>query len=429
MHRTQTPAGRFPSYRPQSTAFCTRHEISLKEVLIALIRSVDYYNFLLKDHHRKTAIISYLLGNAYGLDTVQMQNLILASSLHDIGALYVTERDKLIEIDVEDPSHHEILGAKILRSFKPFLPISRILRHHHIRYDDVQGGNVSTAEVPLECYILHMADRIDVLSLYKGYGPEGIQEIIGEIRSRIGTVFNPDLEDALMEVTSGRTLETCINQLSFHEVLFNHIDEQFLTITDHDIRDLALVFSQIVDSKSPWTYRHSLTVSMLASRIGMYSGFDEETCFQLEIAGLLHDIGKIGIPSEILDKEGPLDTVERDQMELHALFTSEILGSMEGFEDIASWAGSHHEKHDKSGYPMHIDWSGKEKQIDILAFSDIFSALAEDRPYRAGMSEGKIVDILGSFVPEKLDREIYRNIRKHAGELYSIQKEAGRIAV
>ncbi len=120
------------------------NKISLKNVLLSIIKAIDLYNFLLKDHHRRTTIIAYQLGNAYGLEGEQLSNLILSASLHDIGALHIKERDQLLEVDVENPDPHQILGEKILKGFKPFTKLSKIIRHHHVVYSDVESGCYAT---------------------------------------------------------------------------------------------------------------------------------------------------------------------------------------------------------------------------------------------------------------------------------------------
>ena len=137
--------------------------ISLKGTLISLIESIDMFNYLLKNHHRRVAIISYSLGLQLGLGDEDLKNLVFAASLHDIGALTVEERDKLIEMDVENPRNHEIIGSAMLSAFEPFSEISKIVYHHHIKWSEIESKYKST-DIPKECFILHLADRIDILT-------------------------------------------------------------------------------------------------------------------------------------------------------------------------------------------------------------------------------------------------------------------------
>ena len=396
---------------------------SVKKILVSLIKSIDLYNYLLKDHHRRTAIISYHLANHFKLPVEELRSLVLAASLHDIGAMYVDERDKLLELDVETPEPHEKLGAMILQGFAPFERISRIIRHHHIVYNDVASGKIASDEVPRECYFLHLADRIDVLYTLSGDDRTKVPEITEKILERFGSVFAPFLEETFKEVASSSNFWLSINQSSFHELLINNLSDEFVSLRMQDVRDLAVVFSRIVDFKSPWTFSHSQSVGVIAKRLGELMELDEKTCFELEIAGLLHDIGKIGIPSEILDKPDALSDSEEEQMRLHALYTSLILGSLEGFENITQWASSHHEKRDQSGYPMSISSMMFRREMDILAFADIFTALTEDRPYRKHFNKEEALQILQEYTPEKLAPEVYSVIETNIDELFALLEQ------
>ena len=172
---------------------------SVKSILVSLIESIDLYNFLLKNHHRQTCIIAYQIGNHFNLDSTQLSNVVLASAIHDIGALHVTERDKLLYIDAIDPEPHQIMGERIIGDFAPFAHISHIIRHHHIVYQDILDGKVNRDDIPIECFIIHLADRIDVL--YETH-PGETDFIISEINKRFGTVFLPELQDTFNKLAS-----------------------------------------------------------------------------------------------------------------------------------------------------------------------------------------------------------------------------------
>jgi HD-GYP domain-containing protein (c-di-GMP phosphodiesterase class II) len=397
--------------------------ISLEHVLASIIKSIDMYNFLLQGHHRRTAIIAYQLGIAFALEPEQLNELVLAASLHDIGALSITERDQLIEMDVENPEPHEIHGADMLEGFRPFDPIAKIIRHHHIRYDDVLSGKVSEDEVPLECYILHLADRIDVLLLKNEGETNQRQIVIDGINDRFGSIFAPMLKGAFQSIAATDDFWDNILETSFYDLLFMSLHSDNYEIEENDIESLALVFARIVDDKSAWTSKHSQTVSALAYRIGQRMELDPEECFELKIAGYLHDIGKIAIPSELLEKPGKLDEEEFKKVKSHAKYSSLILSPITELSNIARWAVNHHEKRNGSGYPLRLRESAFDDKMDIVAYADIFSALAEDRPYRKGMTKHEILSILGEMAPVQLSDHVFRVIHDDIDALYELQKD------
>lgn len=147
---------------------------------------------------------------------------------------------------------------------------------------------------------------------------------------------------------------------------------------------LALVSA--IDAKDPYTCGHSSRVAALGESLARELGYDPETVETVRMAGLLHDIGKIGVPDSILGKPGKLTEEEFDVMRKHPELGYRILSGIRQFESILPGIRHHHESWDGSGYPSGL--AGEEIPLvaRILAVADAFDAMTSDRPYRAGMS-------------------------------------------
>jgi putative nucleotidyltransferase with HDIG domain len=145
---------------------------------------------------------------------------------------------------------------------------------------------------------------------------------------------------------------------------------------------VAEAFAEIIDAKSPYTYRHSANVAALARGVGRQMGVGELEERRLVRAGLLHDIGKLGVSNRILDKPGPLTDEERTVVERHPLYTREILERVSAFENLIETAAYHHERLDGSGYPWRLAGAQLDGPARILAVADVYEALTADRPYR-----------------------------------------------
>ena len=177
------------------------------------------------------------------------------------------------------------------------------------------------------------------------------------------------------------------------------------------IQALADFFARIVDYKSPFTSTHSIGVATDAQLLARYMGFDEETVEKMYLAGALHDIGKVAIGNEILEKPDRLTDEEFAVMKHHAAYTYYILSDVEDFEEIRDWAAFHHERLDGSGYPFKKTAAELNTQERMMACVDIYQALTESRPYKKGMPHEKASAILHDMADRGwLDREIVAKV-------------------
>jgi HD-GYP domain-containing protein (c-di-GMP phosphodiesterase class II) len=145
---------------------------------------------------------------------------------------------------------------------------------------------------------------------------------------------------------------------------------------------------------------------------------------KIRLAGLLHDIGKMGVLDRYLIKDGPLDPAEFDEMKKHALYTREILDEvhfLRGFEEVSQIASQHHEKLDGSGYPfgLQVDQIGTGGRL--LAVVDAYDALRERRVYKEPFSIEKSVDILhGDAERGKLDPLVVSLLQRCIEEIEAV---------
>lgn len=394
--------------------------ISLKEFALPLIKSIDSFNFLLKSHHRRVAIASYYLGKELKLDKYQMIDLILAASLHDIGALSIQERDMLIKEDVENPEPHCIMGYNMLSSSSIFANIAQIIKHHHIKYNKV--NNIDD-EILFQSHIIHLADRVDILISHDNFILNQKNEVIKKINNNKGIVFHPEVCEAFLQVSKADIFWMDINNMTMDE-LFNSIDFSiYHNLTMKQMVEFSLVFSKVIDFRSSFTASHSYTVGQLAYNIGKFLNFNNDKCTKLLIAGYFHDIGKIGINNFYIEKDGPLSEEEFNHIKFHPYFTKQILNELSispWFKEIINWAVYHHEKVDGSGYPCGLKGNEVEKETMIIAYSDIISALTEDRPYRKSIPLENALDIIKTQVVPKLDEDIFNVIVAHKNEIETI---------
>ena len=399
------------------------NKMNAKEVIEVIVQAVDTINPILKHHHRRTAIIAYHLGTSMQLPERVLTDLVIAASLHDIGAMKVEDKEALCKLDVLHPYEHSIIGAGILSSYQPFQRISAIIRNHHVHYNQNREAFHSSTGVPLESYILHLADRIDILMKHDELALNQVEAITSRIQDLSGTLFAPEIVQHFLSLSTKESFWFDIEDMQIGE-LMALVNMNAICI-DHSFPSLeTLIFtlSKIIDYKSSFTVTHSVGVAHVAYELAKAYGFDDEKCLEMKLAGYLHDIGKIAIPSEILHNPSVLDATDFNIIKSHPYYTNKILKAITGFEDISYWVSYHHEKLDLSGYPYKPEKAGLITEVQLIIYADVFTALCEDRPYRKAYHWQDAMQLIEKQFVTKVGEEVYQTLRIHACRLYQLLK-------
>lgn len=246
-------------------------------------------------------------------------------------------------------------------------------------------------EIPLLARIACLAQALEAF-----WSSWGVDEALHVARRRRGRWFDPRLVDLVLGWRHDRAWwERLGRQAEIGAaVLALEPGGDARLIDDDELDGVAAAFADIIDAKSPYTARHSSNVAAYALEMARELGLDDTVRRSLFRAALLHDVGKLGISSGILDKSAPLTADERLEVERHPRFTWEILQRVSAFSDFAWVAAVHHEKLDGTGYPWRLTGAQLDMPARILAVADIYEALRADRPYRAGMPPERAMEIL-----------------------------------
>jgi putative nucleotidyltransferase with HDIG domain len=164
--------------------------------------------------------------------------------------------------------------------------------------------------------------------------------------------------------------------------------------------------ARAIDAKSHWTAGHSERVTKLALKIGRFFGLPQEEMDVLHRAGLLHDIGKLGIPMDILDKEGKLTKKEEQLMREHVRLGLRILEPIAAYDEVISIISHHHENFNGEGYPNGL--AGKDISLGgrIFAVADSFDALTSNRPYRQALDREYAIEMIKQGSGSRYDPDI-----------------------
>jgi len=167
-----------------------------------------------------------------------------------------------------------------------------------------------------------------------------------------------------------------------------------------DVRSLMMgvlhSLTSAVDAKDPYTCGHSERVALLSRRLARELGLPEQQIERIYMAGILHDVGKIGVPEAVLHKTGKLTNEEFDQMKKHPQIGARILSDIKQVEDLIPGVLYHHERMDGKGYPKGLTRDQMSVPARVMGIADIFEALtARDRPYKPAKTLSESLRILG----------------------------------
>jgi len=189
-----------------------------------------------------------------------------------------------------------------------------------------------------------------------------------------------------------------------------------------DSAAVILALANAIEGKDHYTCGHVERVGMYAVAIGRQVGVDEEGLAALKIGGVVHDIGKIGIPDHILNKPGKLNDDELEIMRRHPVIGYNILQPLRTFRPVLPIVRWHHERPNGSGYPDRLSAADIPLPARITAVADCFDALSTDRPYRSAFPIPKCQQILAESAEKgELDKELVR-------VLYDILNAGGLMA-
>lgn len=263
-------------------------------------------------------------------------------------------------------------------------------------------------EIPLLGRIVCLAQTVDIFG-----ATHGLAAAHRIARERRGTWFDPELVRALAAFEGDGEFWA---RLSADEVsdLVSQIEPagQIVRVDDASLDRVANAFARVIDAKSPFTARHSERVAETAVAIGTVLDMGPDGLRRLRLAGLLHDIGTLGVSNLILDKPGRLTGEERVSVELHPSYTREFLSRVAPFRELADDAAAHHEKLDGSGYPLGLEGDELTQTARILVVADIFEAMTAERPYRGPMAADDALAELDAEVGTKLDEECVGALRQ-----------------
>jgi putative nucleotidyltransferase with HDIG domain len=421
-------------------------DISFSEIISALTFALDLTEGAIEGHALRSCLLGMRIGDALGVSGHERVSLYYALQLKDVGCSSNASRmtqiiggdDRAMKAStkLEDWRKTAVSLRALKVLWRNILPgksfIRRIIRFVEIARDasanrkgirKLEMDEITAAavlgvdehwdgkgyphglkgeEIPLLARICSIAQNLDVFAI-----EDSIPAAMTVLRKRSGIWFDPNIVQVVERLNAeGNFWEHCRSAKHVEEIRSAVLaldPGEKTALTPERVDRICEAFANVVDAKSPFTFKHSIGVADVAVELACELNLPPDRIQLVRRAALLHDIGKLSVPNPILEKSSRLTADEWAVVVEHPNMTRSILGRISAFRELATFAAEHHEKMDGSGYPLGLKGEEMSLESRLLAMADMFAAMAENRPYRAGIEPAKILEILEKDVPKKLD--------------------------
>ncbi len=369
-------------------------------------------------HSKRIAVLSILIGKEMGLDDKKLTDLAAYAILHDNALTEVIQEENQYKIynngigysDEDYNIRCATIGEKNM-SLLPFRTNNRdVILLHNENADGSGPFGRHYENTPVKAQIIHLANCVDTHCDLTTVSKDNYEEICNYVKRFSGILFSVDVSLAFLKGFKYKVLNNLqvTNIDSYLRGLIRRHDDEY---SHAEVDNLATLLARIVDFKSHYKCRHSIGVAQRAKIMAEYYRFTPDKVTKYYLAGALHDIGKLMVSIDILDKPDRLSDTEFEKMKSHAYYTYSILSGIKGMKDIALWASHHHEKLNGQGYPFHLTAEELSPEERLMTCCDIYQALAEERIYKEAYPHDKIIGIMRSGVEKgEIDGNIVNDL-------------------
>lgn len=364
-----------------------------------ICRTLNQVDPRLVDHGERVArTVSRMLTVQGRYGKKERQEICLLALLHDIGAYKTEEIDQMVRFESQDVWEHSIYGCLFLEQLSPLKRWAKAVLFHHANVRLLGGLEPECREI---AQMLNIADRADIFMVDEGAGRASVRALLeGPYAQR----FDPSVVSLFLRALEAEDLP--------EETAFA------LDLSDAQREAYLRMIIYAIDFRSPHTVTHTITTTRISVEIARYLGLADEWLHRIWYGALLHDLGKVGIPVEILEFPGKLSAQAMSIMRTHVDITEQILGGV--LDPVtANIALRHHEKLDGTGYPRGLHGDALNTAERIVAVADMASALLGTRSYKEAFSRERTLGILREEAEAgRIDALCVRVFTEHFDQIY-----------
>jgi HD-GYP domain-containing protein (c-di-GMP phosphodiesterase class II) len=270
-------------------------------------------------------------------------------------------------------------------------------------------GELDGTDVPLASRLAQVAEFVEV-----AHRVGGVQAAAALARKRGGKQFDPELAKLISE--DGDLILSGLDSVSTWDEVIGAEPSLAVLLSPERFDAALLAIANFVDLKSPYSLGHARAVADLAAEAGAALGLTEDAVRTLRRAGLVHDLGRLGVSNSIWDKPGPLGAGEWERVRLQPYLTDRMLRQSTALAPLGGIAVQHRERLDGSGYPAGLSGTAISRAARILGAADAYQAMREPRPYRLELSsEAAAAELRAEVKAARLDADACEAVLGAAG--------------
>lgn len=385
-------------------------QVDNKDIVNIVMNTLNLFSGELVEHGKRVSFSVYkMLVYQKKYNAAQKRDICFLALMHDIGAFKTEEVNKLLNFEFTDITEHSIYGYLFFQLFSPLRSLAPAILYHHTKYEDMQNVEPFFREIS---QIIQIADRADI---FQRHG----KDVYDYIDKYQDTVFDRDVVTLFKEANED----------------FSGTDDEYyhamydVPFTPREVEDFFRMIISIIDFRSRQTVTHTIITSRLSVEIALLFEMSGEDIEKIKYGSLLHDLGKMATPVEILESPERLNAKEMAVMRRHVEMTERVLkGNID--PEVLNIAARHHERLDGSGYHKGLEEKDLTLSERIVAVADIMSALCGVRTYKAAFPKEKIIDILLEMSENGyIDKEVAKTVTDNFDALLSKVKEETTAAI
>jgi len=362
------------------------------------------------NHGKRIAVLCAKMGKVLGKNTEEITALTVCALLHDSALTEYILSEKMDGDSDKAMKKHCEIGQRNVDALCFKTNVKDFVLYHHEHADGTGPFGIREGEGPLEAELITIADSLDAKYHLQRLTQEELPGIRNIIVNETGKHYGKKAAQTMLEILDWSTILSLKDDV-IKQTAVDSLSPWTVDVQTETVLGLAGFVARIIDYKSAFTHKHSTQIANKAWFMGKYYKYDMEKLSELYLAAALHDLGKLAIPSEILEKPGKLTNEEFDIIKRHVRITWELLKDVEGFETICQWASNHHEKADGNGYPFGKKVNDLDFNSKLLVCLDLYQAICEERPYHPGRNHADTMKIINEMADTgKIDKDIVKDI-------------------